>query len=67
MKPSEVWVIVRDAQVDCDTTFELVLAYSGHDSESSFPAFRSEAAANKFLDGLVYAGLRAKKLELREE
>ena len=70
MEP-EVWVIVRDTNVvhgHGDRQMEPVLAYNGYDAEASHPAFTSEAAANRYLNGLKYLpGLRAKKLELREE
>lgn len=70
MEP-EVWIIVREINV-ChghgDYVKELVLAYDGYDSKAIYPAFMSSAAANGYLDGVAHSsGLRAHKLELREE
>ena len=66
---TEVWVIVRDTNVvhgHGDSQVEPVLAYHGWDVEASHPAFTSEMAANLYLGELPF-GLRAKRLELREE
>lgn len=69
MEP-EVWVIVRYTGVvhgHGDNRDEPVLAYKGYNVDDSHPAFMSKKAANRYLKGLEAYGLRAKKLELREE
>ena len=65
MEP-EVWVIVQD--VYGRTCTNPVLAFNGRDTEASHPAFTNEKAALQYMAELPHrSGLRAKKLELREE